>query len=104
MKYKVSELEGPLLDEAVAKMEGGWKRDYRRALAGNQDWVPSTDWKDAGPILERNMEDRGLQLLSLGAGRYEARHGDAVESGPTLLIAALRAYVAGRFGDEVELP
>lgn len=65
---------------------------------------PSVDWSHGGQIVERekiNLEcPRGDQWhaniwLGKGAGVF------AVGFGPTALIAAMRAYVASRFGDEV---
>lgn len=75
-------------------------------------WAPSKDWSMGGPIIERARIDctpkdgRGMFLgvpqdgprwLANCPGRY-------CETGRTLLIAAMRAYVASKFGDEVELP
>lgn len=113
MKHKVSEIEGALLDAAVAKALnqpfhfialGEYPFDlpqhHRRVffrvdgdhicvgqmgLGGPgdyaPDWQPSADWSIAGPIIERERIPND---------------GD--------LVAAMRAYVASKFGDEVELP
>ena len=46
-KHKVSELEGALLDAAVAKAEG------RLEAWWNTNEAYSVEWSDGGPIIER---------------------------------------------------
>ncbi len=123
--YKVSELDGPFLDEAVAKANG-WKEWKGHAHMGMPVWLtgedespthamfsPSTQWRDGGPIIER--ERIAFHFVKLFGPnpvvRAECIHHDSVMSycttemcGPSHLVAAMRAYVASRFGDEVELP
>jgi hypothetical protein len=123
VKHKVAELEGALLDAAVAKAEGIEVRvefnmtnppkavacwpvlDGAVALqAGPLRF--STDWAHGGPIIER---ERMPHIPCYpGAGWYVTPGGMAAGGPPywgkTLLIAAMRAYVASRFGEEVELP
>ena len=131
MKHKVSELEGALLDAAVAKAEG-WERgvydqldDWARPDPSGMWWIergkflireldrwhPSESWAHAGPIIERErievspMPGRWCATppgppADDGAGWHLHRH----SYGDTPLIAAMRAYVASRFGDEVDLP
>ncbi len=114
MKHKTAELTGALLDEAVAKAEGlqSWTATMPNAFC------PSSDWGRAGPIIER--ERIGLEsgheqgwLAALPASRamrdgpqswdqYDKAEGWQI--GPTPLIAAMRCYVASKFGEEVELP
>ncbi|KVX33411.1 hypothetical protein WT32_02380 [Burkholderia anthina] len=68
---------------------------------------PSTDWVAGGPIIGR--EPFGIfERVDGGwaAGIYRPRAGMrdlcvAYQTGETLLIAAMRAYVASKFGDEV---
>lgn len=120
-KHKVQELEGALLDAAVAMAE-------QRAIRYNGNYLivgpigsanevadiceegyrPSFYWECGGQIIERE----GISLEMLGHGKwsanfeiymhYQARFDD--HTGPTPLIAAMRAYVASKFGDEIELP
>jgi hypothetical protein len=131
MKYKVAELEGAQLDAAVALADGG-RFDRARpssemqmilaggrlVLAGPQpqqlahhQWSPSSDWAQGGPIIDRehiNVEwgrDRGepydiwlADICGDRAGKFFEADGD------TALIAAMRAYVASKFGEEVDLP
>ncbi|MDI4633306.1 DUF2591 domain-containing protein [Pelomonas sp. V22] len=111
MKHKVSELEGALLDAAVAKAEGlpvhpGRDRyivadtiDTRYA----DDFFPSRLWEHGGPIIEREMikiehavDYWDAAIMSKTATFY-------YQTGRTPLIAAMRAYVASKFGEEVEL-
>jgi hypothetical protein len=119
---KTNELTGAALDWAVAKCEGGtglwhdtvatyWvKLDGKdRALSKGwaQSYLPSTDWSQGGPIIEReklclDIDSAGV-WLAWTKQNYddEPRH---MVSGPTPLIAAMRCYVASELGDNVELP
>lgn len=137
MKHKVADLEGALLDAAVAKAEGWspiaadddcpdrlrtFERGEQYELLGYLDF--SLDWALGGPLIERE----GILIAELVAGRWSAVHPDSEDAlrwcglrgrhagyvdfrdnditytGPTPLIAAMRAFVASKFGDEVELP
>jgi hypothetical protein len=124
MQYKISELEGALLDAAVAKAEGYSSVRIREAadrpvceiafqMLTSQDprWVahePHRQWSLGGPIIEREEID----LVSVGNGwraghsleQWQVDAGFGGSFGPTPLIAAMRAYIASRFGDVVELP
>lgn len=67
------------------------------------DWSPSTKWDDGGPIIERMKI-----MVSWNADHWVSGANDAVDnpksriwSGRTALIAAMRAHVASKFGDEV---
>lgn len=99
MKTKTSELTGAALDWAVAKCEGALPASY-------DDWKQtwprySTDWAQGGPIIERE----GITLrCGLHGWDAELEEFDAISHGPTPLIAAMRCYVAGKLGDEVEVP
>jgi hypothetical protein len=136
MKHKVSELEGALLDAAVAKALGwqtgsNWCADPDRPgfflLYGEPDedsegphFSPSTLWQDGGPIIQREgiaiyrVQDGWSAVMpdsvNGGSGGYFGNL-DYIDvnpydgsRGPTPLIAAMRAYVASKFGGEVELP
>ena len=108
---KTSELIGPALDWAVAKCEGyapiigatcSGAMIYVSPIDGEQV-VPdySTDWSQAGPIIER--EKISVFPLGKGWGAQLETHRD-IRRGLTPLIAAMRAYVASKLGDEVEIP
>jgi hypothetical protein len=121
MKHKTSELEDAYLDAAVAKAESGSLkgREYSVEGGGVYDpttfrlngsvFAPSHDWAQGGQIIEREK----ITLLcpsfrpELWAAIPSALSGsvkDGTRYGPTPLIAAMRAYVSSKFGDDVELP
>lgn len=103
---KVSELEGVLLDNWAAKAEqqqgGEWYRE-----GDGTTWVrkgdhtvfrPSRLWECGGPIIEREI----AFLTRHCPTKWSAlANGSAPGHGPTPLVAAMRAYVASKFGDEV---
>lgn len=102
MKHKVSELEGVLLDAAVAKAEGfNYFYDEHCFKVS-----PSVDWEAGGPIIEREL----IAVMPYGNGwsanpRFLDEHEETehIHTGPTPLVAAMRAYVASKFGEEMEL-
>lgn len=120
---KVSELTGAELDYWVAKAEGrnirsGAKRLYVSSPGGfdtcMEDFSPSTLWFYGGPIIEREqitvecwqdtdgrsgMRDVFWSASIHGSMKNEGREG--YEDGPTPLIAAMRAFVASKYGNEV---
>lgn len=109
MNVKTSELTGTALDWAVAQAEGllafGYRTDWERFAVEDSDgnaegFMPSTNWAQAGPIIERE----GIALYLYGAGEWNAHTGGREFNGPTPLIAAMRCYVASKLGDEVDVP
>lgn len=124
VKKRVAELEGAHLDWAVAKALGLVPDDEYWAFidgipqvswftSGGEfggtipltGWMnPSTKWEHGGPIIERN----GIWLAAPRRSRTEwsATVGDSTDDfrGPTPLVAAMRAFVASKLGDEVEVP
>lgn len=130
MKHKVSELEGALLDAAVAKALG-----HRDLQLKNGEWRSRTedgelspivafseDWAVGGPILEREEISTYFQCdwwvagyrIHAENGRYYSEetgsdaasiefYGATGASTDAPLVAAMRALVASRFGDEVDL-
>lgn len=132
MKHKVRELEGDALDDAVGNAAGvdmlvdDGAGDFR-------PFMPSRNWDQGGPIIERerivvwptvvfsdppnpneldietyqwaayHRNNKGLGGWFNGTGGVDVTSRDGMP-GPTPLIAAMRAYVASKFGDEVELP
>lgn len=107
MKLKTSELQGAALDWAVAKCEGQVS-DSARFMAifthqnkTKQGYCWSIDWAQGGPIIERE----GISLA------YETGDWTASVEGHFMkyfdyspLVAAMRAFVASKLGDEVEVP
>lgn len=109
MKYKTSELNGAMLDAAVVNALGATAVRYGNGVYVNGSaFHPSTNWDHGGPIIERERIGTTWPEESPPAG-YEwhanlARPEASFNAyGPTPLIAAMRAYVAHKLGDEVEL-
>ena len=95
-----------------------------------ESWSPSTDWSQGGPIIEQEGistvlcsgdlgEPRSYwvavienQAWSFGYGPYHEQDDEKsiqifkrdIYIGPTLLIAAMRCYVASKLGNEVDIP
>ena len=105
---KTSELTGNALDWAVAKCEGiglGPRGSVVYYFEGDPAmWQPSSNWKQGGPIIEREMieigahEPEGFEWVARDYWR------ETTMTGPTPLIAAMRAYVASKLGDDIEIP
>ncbi|AJG19050.1 phage protein NinX family protein [Cupriavidus basilensis] len=117
---KVADLEGALLALWVAKAEGieqplGVKLYasgpclYKETPWGGGepfDFRPDSRWAHGGPIIDR--ENIGTMPFFEGGARYwMAAHASAHRGmkGNTPLIAAMRVYVASKFGEEIpEVP
>ena len=106
---KTSELTGAALDWAVAKCEG----EEFFVLHGKvfiPDWegvddpylfCPSGSYNDGYPIVERER----IELRGDGDGGWIAYDNlNPEQRGLTPLTAAMRCYVAGQLGEEVEIP
>lgn len=119
MKRKVNELQGEALDAAVARAEG-----YTRGTAlhggyptwvntATGDWIPQSEykpsraWSDGGPIIDRES----IVFLPLSQVNTDPPHvhwracclGGPRQDGPTHLIAGMRAFVAFRVGQEIDV-
>lgn len=105
MKINTEELAGAALDWAVAKCEG-----HGIGVLDDPWFKPSTDWAQAGPIIEKAGLSITLTIYNQWrADRIVYRNpGPGFDSfceyGPTPLIAVMRCYVASKLGDEVEIP
>jgi hypothetical protein len=112
---KTSELTGAALNWAVAKCQPDdtlsvyFDEDTGEPLChddwpDNQEFKPSSDWAQGGPIIERE----GINIIQSGSwfAEMDADHSGGViyAEADTPLVAAMRCYVASKFGDEVELP
>ena len=117
---KTSELIGPALDWAVAKCEGISTSEFLALAACEMQWQYhySTDWSQGGPIIEREKmwicenddheSDQDVMwclttrdpVTKDKQGMHEQTDG----LGPTILIAAMRCYVASKLGDEIKIP
>ena len=116
MKLKTSELQEETLDRAVAKCKGIELSNgcYNRLLvdgrmsAGQKmltPYNPSTDWALAGPIIERERigfkyTGTAMEFVAWVNGELSTVND---QHGPTPLIAAMRCYVASKFGDDLVL-
>ena len=101
MKIKTSEAKDQVLDYLVAQCEGIETKNYSGALTIRYDgdwWQPSIDWAQGGPIIERER----IAVWGDNDLYWEAECGWAWAKGPTPLVAAMRAYVALKLGEEVE--
>lgn len=113
---KVAELEGAKLDYWVARASGipiinktvmrdGEVREWGiNSGHGEPAWFsPSTDWTEGGPIIEHERIDLDAWKAGIGwnASTYYTAENYAEMPGPTLLVAAMRCFVASKFGDEV---
>ncbi len=92
---KVSELEGTELDHWVARAEGMQKG--RSNFAGY-----STHWAAGGPIIEREGIELKKDLRHLNIARIAGFEPDLTMPGRTPLVAAMRAFVASKYGEEVD--
>lgn len=109
---KTAELKGALLDYWVAKAEGmdpqvewlmptwnfTWRATTPRGTFTSSGTRFSSDWAVGGPIIER--ESISIAPSSTGwSALWPERRNEA--EGPTPLIAAMRAFVASKFGEDV---
>lgn len=96
---RVHELQERELDLWAAKAAGVGDRVYR----------PTADWADAGPIIERegisvwrypNLDSwhAGMELDFTREDGLKVKH---YYQGPNPLVAAMRCFVASRFGAQV---
>jgi hypothetical protein len=65
----------------------------------------STDWAQGGPIIERERigfkyTGTAMEFVAWVNGELSTMHD---QYGPTPLIAAMRCYVASKFGDDLVL-
>jgi hypothetical protein len=105
MQVKTSELNGNALDWAVAKCEKHPSRHTVDVFDFNDYFFnPSTDWSQGGPIIEceklrltPHKSGWSVEVWDLGTLLH-------MGVGKTPLIAAMRCYVASKFGDTVEIP
>ena len=111
----VSNLSGPALNWAVNKAapcegrEISGKEIKRYSTNGKVgvmvDWSPATDWADAGFLIHMNK----ISITYRGDGVWEGRYfaDDRIANictGPTPLIAAMRAFVRGELAETISIP
>jgi hypothetical protein len=93
MRVNTRELQGQALDYAVAYSHG-------RSNLAIEDYHPSTDWAQGGPLIERE----GIELSRAGRGWWAMVGTHAPCSGDTPLMAAMRCYVVYKWNDQIEIP
>ena len=64
----------------------------------------SSRWEMAGPIIERERISISTEENGWSANICAPRYGLSLGFGPTPLVAAMRAFVSSKLGDEVEIP
>jgi len=107
---RTNELTGAALDWAVAKCECAINGDdLDVGFISEGGYTPSTDWAQGGPIIEREglTLDQYADFPKWQACMWwddENSSGNVEMYGATILIAAMRCYVASKLGDEIEIP
>jgi hypothetical protein len=111
---KVSELQGPALDWAVARCEGYtyeidrdecWLNHRGRPNTNLSDYYPSKNWELGGPIIEREkIEWRWMDGRKSYGAEKPNQYLTFLMDGPSILIAAMRCYVASKLGYMIEIP
>lgn len=80
-----------------------WLNDGER---NEEAWSPSTDWAQAGPLIDANSFEVTKECGGWAAIR-ERYCGEPIRwwpEGETIQVAVCRAIVAAKFGDEVMVP
>ena len=72
-------------------------------------WSPSTNWGQAGPIIEECGMGVYRNYVRDGSGKWEGyvaamRDPHGVGTGSSMCEAAMRCFVAGKLGEEVDIP
>ena len=114
MKVKTSELTGAALNWVVASIE--WPNDsgirnpkLMSKESVNEEYPFDVDWSLTGPIIEREwLHPEPWPNSSNIDSRWSCTQYDLHTPvgclGSTLLIAAMRCFIASKLGDEVEVP
>lgn len=68
-------------------------------FCGLFSYAPSTDWSVAGRLIDQHVYAMGKHH-----DVYWCHAGNHLGEGPTILIAACRAIVAAKLGDDVMIP
>lgn len=122
MIIKTSELEGVALDWAVAKAIGA---DIDNELTHSRkvwaEWgdlsipehfSPSQSWGQGGPLIAEKVtvtvDTENGCYADCGAQAHAVKHQKPLDeydgSGPTILIACMRAIVSSELGETVDVP
>jgi hypothetical protein len=111
---KSAELEGAQLDYWVARalgyaslseipseVTGSEYHPHEPGCELRDEWSPSTDWSQGGQIIERNIAQLEHGSNDPGLAWNATNDNGDVYWADTALVAAMRAYVASKFGDKV---
>lgn len=99
MKVKTYILKGAALDYAVSQIEGV---PFSQYASSRLYFAPSKNWSHGGPIIEREKIDVAFYKDECESSVYGTSF--VISTGHTPLVAAMRAYVTLKLGDEVEIP
>lgn len=108
MKTRTNTLTGAALDWAVAKCEGRSEPEVVNNFAvawytwGSTHY--STNWSQGGPIIERESIRTWPKGGGWAAESFVPNQQGIECVGPTILIAAMRCFVASCLGDEIDVP
>lgn len=107
---RVADLTGAELDLWVARAHGWvigqafsgecWKTSSDHAMEYTAEWKPSTDWSQGGQLIEKYRITIATHLPDASSA-WRALLRRHMHVGPTPLIAAMRAFVASKFGENV---
>lgn len=115
VKVKTQDLSGAALDWAVGvaiglelKVPDGFIRPYWH-MGGEMycsKFQPSTDWSQGGRLIESHQVSLHCPQTTddVWAAWIITDKGEVVQAGDTAMIAACRAIVAAKLGDEVDVP
>lgn len=114
MKIKVSELKDEKLDYWTGKAAGEdvFIHDCTAGKAcsvrdkskwtNSSNYSPSTNWSQAGPIIEKMKPTNFYYWKDTDEWTCAWGNGAKWKTGKTALNAAMRCFVASKFGEEVE--
>lgn len=113
VKVKTADLTSQALDWAVAKAEGKEVhvkgggvftiKEEECFCYGDGIYAPSEKWTQGGPLIDKH----NVWLSSEGDMRIAScwpHANNSITKGDTPLVAACRAIVMNKLGDEVEVP
>lgn len=112
MKIKTSELTGAALDWAVAKCEGyqavytdgSLRPVFRKCKDVEATWPSySTNWAQGMPIIARERISI-RHWTNVPIVHAYMPNSEWSSDGESVLVAAMRAFVSSKLGDEVEVP
>lgn len=110
MKHQTSTLEGALLDAAIYNAEHATRYSAKDLKRGAMFAPLHTMWSFCGPIIQRERNE--IEFIDASDGTWCAYVNPNAsfhcslqdgKTGPSPLIAAMRAFVASKLGEEVEL-